>query len=74
MALANAEAERRLGQHMLLSRNDRDREFESPQHASECYQNSPIPGCMVFALYRGASLRIGFEAGRFGYFYLPVDL
>ncbi len=37
MRLANAEATRRLGDLMLLSWYDRDRNFESPQHASECH-------------------------------------
>ncbi len=44
MALADDEAERRLGEYMLLSWYDRDRDFEAPQHTSECHANSPIPG------------------------------
>ena len=44
MSLANAEAEKRLGEYMLLSWYDRDRDFESPQHASECHQDSAVPG------------------------------
>ena len=35
MQLANDEAASRLGEVMLLSWYDRDRDFESPQHASE---------------------------------------
>ena len=34
MKLADAEVTRRLGNHMLLSWYDRDRDFESPQHSS----------------------------------------
>jgi hypothetical protein len=74
MTLANQEAERRIGPHMLLSWYDRDRDFESPQHASECHANSAIPGYVDYALYRGASLRIDFQQGRFVFFYLPVDI
>lgn len=74
MALANQEAERRIGQHMLLSWYDRDRDFESPQHASECHVNSAIPGYVDYALYRGATLRIDFQQGRFVFFYLAIDL
>ncbi|MEW7979876.1 MAG: AF1514 family protein [Candidatus Sedimenticola endophacoides] len=76
MALANAEADRRLGEgcHMLLSWYDRDRDFESPQHASECHVNSAIPGYIDYALYRDARLKIDIEEGRFVFFYLPVDL
>ncbi|TVT59998.1 MAG: hypothetical protein FHK82_01200 [Sedimenticola thiotaurini] len=74
MKLANQEAERRIGQHMLLSWYDRDRDFESPQHASECHVNSAIPGYVDYALYRGATLRIDFQQGRFVFFYLLIDL
>jgi len=74
MKLADSEAESRLGDYMLLAWYDRDRDFESPQHASECHVNSAIPGYIDYALYHGATLKIDFEQGRFIYFYLPVDL
>lgn len=74
MQLANEEAEKRIGEHMLLAWYDRDRDFESPQHASECHVNSAIPGYIDYALYHGATLKIDFEHGRFVFFYLPVDL
>ncbi|MHB1247600.1 MAG: AF1514 family protein [Sulfuriferula sp.] len=44
MRVANAEADSRLGEYMLLSWYDRDRDFESQQHASECHENSTVPG------------------------------
>ncbi len=74
MKLADAEAEKRLNDYMLLAWYDRDRDFESPQHASECHVNSAIPGYIDYALYHGATLKIDFEKGRFVFFYLPVDL
>ncbi len=67
------EADERLDDNMLLSWYDRDRDFESPQHASECHSNSPIPGYVDYALYRNASLKIDIEGGRFVFFYLPLD-
>ncbi|MES9843642.1 MAG: AF1514 family protein [Candidatus Sedimenticola sp. PURPLELP] len=75
MDIANAEADGRLGEnaYMLLSWYDRDRDFESPQHASECHMNSAIPGYIDYALYRDAKLKIDIEQGRFIFFYLPVD-
>ena len=73
MEIANAEAEQRIGDNMLLSWYDRDRDFESPQHASECHVNSPIPGYIDYALYRNAKLKIDIENGRFVFFYLPMD-
>lgn len=74
MAMANKEAERLVGENMLLAWYDRDRDFESPQHASECHMNSAIPGYIDYALYHGATLKIDFEQGRFVFFYLPVDI
>jgi hypothetical protein len=73
MQLAGQEAERLLGDNMLLAWYDRDRDFESPQHSSECHSSSAIPGYIDYALYHGATLKIDIEQGRFVFFYLPVD-
>ena len=73
MQLANERAEEIIGEHMLLAWYDRDRDFESPQHASECHVNSAIPGYIDYALYHGARLKIDIEKGRFIFFYLPID-
>lgn len=74
MVLADAEARARLGGAMLLSWYDRDRDFESPQHASECHLDSAIPGYVDYGVSHGATLMIDIEDGRFVFFYLPVDL
>ena len=74
MAIANRLADEKLEQHMLLSWYDRDRDFESPQHASECHAASAVPGYVDYGLYHGATLKIDIEGGRFVFFYLPVDL
>jgi hypothetical protein len=74
MRLANAEAARRLGDHMLLSWYDRDRDLESPQHASECHQACATPGYVDYRLHHGATLMLDIEGGGFVFFYLPVDL
>lgn len=73
MKLANSIADEKLEQHMLLSWYDKDRDFESPQHASECHANSPLPGYVDYGVYHGATLKIDIEQGRFVFFYLPVD-
>lgn len=73
MAIANAEAKARLGEAMLLSWYDRDRDFEAPQHASECHQDSAVPGYVDYGLNHGARLEISLEGGRFVFFYLPLD-
>jgi Domain of unknown function (DUF5619) len=74
MELADKEAEKCLGGFMLLSWYDRDRDFESPQHSSECHANSAIPGYIDYGLRHGATLKVDIEQGRFVFFYLPVDI
>lgn len=73
MVIANKLADEKLEQHMLLSWYDRDRDFESPQHASECHTFSAVPGYVDYGLYHGATLKIDIEDGRFVFFYLPID-
>ncbi len=72
MQIADAEAALRLGDYMLLSWYDRDRDFESPQHASECHQDSAVPGYVDYGIHHGATLKVDIEQGRFVFFYLPV--
>ena len=72
MRLADAEAGRRLAEPMLLSWYDRDRDFESPQHASECHQDSAVPGYVDYGLSHGATLKIDIGDGRFVFFYLDA--
>jgi hypothetical protein len=74
MARADAVAAERLGDYMLLSWYDRDRDFESPQHSSECHQESATPGYVDYGLHHGATLKVDIEQGRFVFFYLPVAL
>ena len=74
MKQANDEASHRLGEHMLLSWYDRDRDFESPQHASECHAAGAVPGYVDYGLSHGATLMVDIEDGRFVFFYFPLDL
>ena len=74
MQLANRTADDLLGQHMLLSWYDRDRDFESPQHASECHQEGAVPGYVDYGIHHGATLVVDIDDGRFVFYYLPVDL
>lgn len=69
MQIAHQEAAARLETPMLLSWYDRDRNFEAPQHVSECHQASATPGYVDYALSHGASLMIDIEEGRFVFFY-----
>ena len=72
MRMANAEADRRLGDHMLLSWYDRDRDFESPPNSTESC-GSGKDGYIHYGLSHGATLKVDIESGRFVFFYLPVD-
>lgn len=74
MDIADAEAVARLGECMLLSWYDRDRDFESPQHSSECHQASAVPGYVDYGLNHGAKLMVDIGDGRFVFFYSPVVL
>lgn len=74
MEIANAIAEKELEDYMLLSWYDKDRDFESPQHSSECHANSPLPGYVDYGVYHGATLKVDIEEGRFVFFCLPVEL
>jgi hypothetical protein len=74
MTISNTVADQKLGEHMLLSWYDRDRDFESPQHASECHALSAVSGYVDYGLYHGATLKVDIEDGRFVFFYFPVDL
>lgn len=73
MKLANEQADLRFDGHMMLSWYDRDRDFESPQHASECHQESAVPGYVDYGIHHGARLMVDIEQGRFVFFYLPVE-
>lgn len=74
MRIAKSEAESRLEFPMLLSWYDRDRDFEAPQHVSECHQDSATPGYVDYGLHHGANLMIDIENGRFVFFYRDAGL
>ncbi|RDH86998.1 MAG: hypothetical protein DIZ78_05745 [endosymbiont of Escarpia spicata] len=74
MRVADSLAGKRYSDYMLISWYDRDRDFESPQHSSECHQDSAVPGYVDYGIHHGAKLKVDFEQGRFVFFYMPVDL
>ncbi len=74
MARAGVVATERLGDYMLLSWYDRDRDFESPQHSSECHQVGSTPGYVDYGVNHGATLKVDIGQGRFVFFYLPLEL
>ena len=68
MTLTNAEAAKQLGEFMLLSWWDRDRDFESPQHSSEYPLDSVPPGYVNYGINHGARLKVDIDNGRFLFF------
>ena len=71
--LAKEEALKHMEDFMLMSWYDRDRDFESPQHATESDDPSGVPGYVYYALNHEASLKVDVEKGRFIFFFTPVE-
>ena len=70
---ASAVAEVELGDNMLLSWYDRERDIESPAHASECHEGCPTKGFWDYALNRNGSLAVDFDDGRFVFCFRALD-
>lgn len=66
-------ADELIGENMLLSWYDRERDLESPAHASECHEGCPTKGYWDYALNRGAVLAVDFDAGRFVFCFRAVE-
>jgi hypothetical protein len=68
--LAATVADGLLGDAMLLSWYDRDRDLESPRGVSECHEACASKGAIDYALNRGAQLAVDFEDGRYVFCFL----
>lgn len=73
VVLANAKAASRYEEYMLISWYDRERDFESPQNASESREGSITDGYIHYALNHGATLKVDVDDGRYVFFYTPVE-
>ena len=62
-----------LGDNMLLSWYDRDRDMESPGHVGECHDGRPTKEFWDYALNCGATLAVDFDDGRFVFCFRPLD-
>lgn len=69
---ATAVANGRLGENMLLSWYDRERDLESPAHVSECHEGCAVKGFWDYALNRGATLAVDVDDGRFVFCFMPL--
>ncbi len=72
LKLAEAAAEHLLGEAMLLSFWDRERNLESPAGVSECHQGCAVPGWVDYAANRGGTLMVDFGRGRFVFCFRPL--
>lgn len=70
---ASAVANELLGECMLLSWYDRERDLESPAHVSECHEGCAVRGYWDYALNRGAALVVDFDDGRFVFCFHALD-
>lgn len=73
MELAKEEAAQHLDDFMMMSWYDRDRDFESPQHATESDEDCAVPGYVDYGISHGATLKIDIEKGRFVFFFTPME-
>ena len=73
MRLARETADRELGENMLLSWYDRERDLESPRGASECHEGCPVKGYWDYALNRGGTLAVNIGQGRFVFCFQPLE-
>lgn len=71
--MAKEEALEHMDDYMLMSWYDRDRDFESPQHATESDDPDGVPGYVYYGINHGATLKVDIEKGRFVFFFTPVD-
>ena len=72
LKLAEANAEHLLGEAMLLSFYDRERNLESPNGVSECHRGCDTPGWIDYAKNRGGRLIVDFGRGRFVFCFMPL--
>ena len=70
--LADAIAAETLDEPVCLSWFDRAADRESPAHASECHGDCEMPGCVEYAVTRGASLEVVVDGGAFVFCYRPI--
>lgn len=70
--LARKEAGQRFAEYMLVSWYDRDRDFESPPNTTESPGDCKN-GYIHYGLNHGARLKVDIEAGRFVFFFTPVE-
>ena len=73
MELAKEEAGRHLEDFMLMSWYDLNRDFESPQHATESEEECAVPGYVDYGISHGGTLKVDFEHGRFVFLFTPVE-
>jgi hypothetical protein len=72
LKLAEANANHLLGDAMLLTFYDRDRNLESPSGVSECHVGCETPGWIDYAQNRGGTLIVNYDKGRFVFCFMPL--
>lgn len=70
--LATALANHLIGENMLLSWHDRERDLESPRGVSECHEGCPVKGFWDYALNHGGELAVNFDDGRLVFCFRPL--
>ena len=66
-------ADEQIGENLLLSWYDCERDLESPAHVSECHESRATRGYWDYALNRGGTLAVSFDRGRFVFCFRPLE-
>ncbi len=72
--LADEAARKELGDFMLVSWYDQDRDLESPEHAGDCHEKGAVPGYIEYGLSCGSTLKLDIEKGRFVFLYTGIEI
>jgi hypothetical protein len=72
LSKANKASSLHLKNPMLISWYDKERDFESPGHSSECHKDSATPGFVDYAINHQASLKIDMGEGDFIFYYADI--
>jgi len=66
-------ADELIGDNMLLSWYDSERDLESPAHVSECHEGCATRGYWDYSLSRGGTLAVSFDRGRYVFCFRPLE-
>jgi len=61
-----------LGENVCMAWYDREKDRESPAHASECHGSCEVPGYVEYAVNRGATIKVVVDDGAYVFCFRPL--